>query len=94
MECTFVFYRFYKCSSGSRGVGTGCHDPPEKSQKLKVYKQYWSGSAEKSQSYQASIQCWAIILASEPLFIRRFAVGPMMACLKWYFDPLTPHQLQ
>ena len=26
-----------------------------------VSKQYWSGSSEKSQNYQASIQCWAII---------------------------------
>ena len=43
----------------------GCPDPPppppEKSQKLRVSKQYWSRSPEKSQSYKASIQCWAII---------------------------------
>ena len=37
--------------------------PPEKSQNIRVSKQYWSRSPEKSQSYmyQASIQCWAII---------------------------------
>ena len=34
---------------------------PVKSQKYMVFKQYWSGSPEKSQSYQASIQRWAII---------------------------------
>ena len=49
----------------------GCHGriqrgdrgppPLEKSQKNRVSKQYWSRSPEKSQSYQASIQCWAII---------------------------------
>ena len=40
---------------GDRGSG-----PPEKSQ-IRFSKQYWSRSPEKSQSYQASIQCWAII---------------------------------
>ena len=35
--------------------------PPEKTQKLRGPKQYWSRSPEKSQSYQASIQCWVII---------------------------------
>ena len=44
-----------------RGGGTGGPDPPEKSQKIRVSKQYRSRSPEKSQSYQASIQCWAII---------------------------------
>ena len=29
--------------------------PPEKSEKYRVSLQYWSGSPEKSQSYQASI---------------------------------------
>ena len=27
----------------------------------RVSKQYWCGTSEKSQGYQASIQCWAII---------------------------------
>ena len=35
--------------------GTGGLNPPEKSQKYRVSLQYWSGSPEKSQSYQASI---------------------------------------
>ena len=35
--------------------------PPRKITKIRVSKQYWSRSPEKSQSYQASIQCWAII---------------------------------
>ena len=35
--------------------------PLEKSQKYNVSKQYRSGSPEKSQSYHASIQCWATI---------------------------------
>ena len=35
--------------------------PPAKSQTHRIPKHYWSGSPEKSQSYQASIQCLAII---------------------------------
>ena len=35
--------------------------PPEKSQKYRVSKQCLSGSPEKAQSYQASIQFWAIV---------------------------------
>ena len=49
---------------GSRGGGGGgprVRTPPENSQKFRVSKQYWSESPKKSQSYQASIQCWAII---------------------------------
>ena len=41
---------------GGKGVQT-----PENSPKYRVSEQYWSGSPEKSQSYQASIQCWDII---------------------------------
>ena len=44
-----------------RGAGGPDPLPPEKSQQIKVSKQYWSRSSEKSQSYKASIQCWAII---------------------------------
>ena len=36
-------------------------DPTEKSQNYRVSLQYWSGSPEKSQSYQASIPRSAII---------------------------------
>ena len=64
------------------GGGTGGPDPPWKSHKFRVSKQYWSRSPEKSQSYEASIQCWAII------------GPPMMARLWWYFDPPSPHQLK
>ena len=51
---------------GSRGNrdrvgGGGGADPPEKSHKYKVSKQFLSRIPEKSQSNQASIQCWAII---------------------------------
>ena len=42
---------------GDRGSGT---PPPEKSQKYRVSQQYWSGSPEKSQSYQAIIQWLAV----------------------------------
>ena len=30
---------------------------------------------------------------SETPFKWRFAGGPMMACLRWYFDPPSPYQL-
>ena len=43
---------------GDRGSGP---PPPLKNHKNRVSKQYWSGSPEKSLSYQASIQCWANI---------------------------------
>ena len=41
------------------------------------------GSTDKSQSFQASVQCWAIIgtPAKRP-------GGPMMARFLWYLDPL------
>ena len=44
-----------------RGGGSGPRPPPlpEKSQKCRVSQKYWSRSHEKSQSYQASIPCWA-----------------------------------
>ena len=45
-----------RIQSGGQGSGL-----PGKSQKIRVSKQYWSRSPEKSQSYKASIQCWAII---------------------------------
>ena len=44
---------------GSRGGGAGVWSPPpEKSQNYSCVYQYRSGSHEKSQSYQARIQCW------------------------------------
>ena len=69
--------------------------PPEKSQKYRVSLQCWSDSPEKSQSYQASIQCWAIICLSAKRHYRWcFAGGQMMAQLKRYLDPLSPHKLK
>ena len=47
------------CADPERG--TGGRNPLEKSQKYRVSKQYWSGSPDKLQSHQASIQSWAII---------------------------------
>ena len=46
---------------GGGGGGTGGPYPPEKSQKYRVSKQYWSGSPDKLQSYQATNQSWTII---------------------------------
>ena len=50
-----------RIQSGHRESG---HPPPftlKNHKNIGFLKQYWSGSPEKSQSYQASIQCWAII---------------------------------
>ena len=50
------------CADPEGGGGRGSGPPPTGiSQKYRVSKQYWSGSPSKSQSYQASIQCRAII---------------------------------
>ena len=46
---------------GSRGETGGPNPLPKQSQSYRVSKQYWSESPEKSQSYQASIQCLTII---------------------------------
>ena len=43
-------------------------------------KQYWSGFHERSQSYQASIQCWANIGT------HLYGVLLTMARLWWYLD--------
>ena len=40
---------------------SGPHPRREKTQSYRVSQQYWSGCPGKSQSYQASIYCWAII---------------------------------
>ena len=43
-------------------MGEGAGDPTAiKPQKYRISRQYWSGCPEKSQSYQTSFQCWAII---------------------------------
>ena len=61
---------------GSRG-GTGDPDPapPEKLQKYRVSKRYWSGFPEISLSYQASIQCWAIISPSAKRHLNGVSLG-------------------
>ena len=57
-----------KIMGRSRGQGGGGGEgpltpppPSEKTQKYRVFQQYWSRSPEKSHSYQASIQCWDMI---------------------------------
>ena len=74
---------------GSKGGGGAKgSDPPEKSQKIKGFLVILARIRYKPQSYQASIQCLAIIgtpakrhLASETPFTWewRFAGGPMIA---------------
>ena len=68
------------CGGGEGGGGWG-PDPTEKSQNLGL--QYWPRCPEKSQSYQASIQCWAII---GPPAKRYFKIGPRRekTCLRGF----------
>ena len=47
-----------------KGVGWGPPRSPLKNHKHIGFHKYWSGSHAKSQSYRASIQCWAIICVS------------------------------
>ena len=74
LVCVFVFRTEQSQVFSWRGIGGIKGDlhaqiggdrwsdlPSGKTQKYRLSKQYWSGSPEKSQSYQASIQCWAII---------------------------------
>ena len=61
LESTFRTDPWSSWADPEGGRGSGPPPPPEKSQKIRVSKQYWSRSPEKSQSYKASIQCWAII---------------------------------
>ena len=66
---------------GSRGDGgRGLRSPLGKLQRYRVPYQYWSGSPDKSQSYQDSIQYWAIISHLNGVSLKwRFAGGPTMA---------------
>ena len=50
-EHSLLAYRMYGCMSGSRRE-TGGLDPPEKSQKYRVSKQYWSGTPENPKSFK------------------------------------------
>ena len=63
-----------------------CADPEGRGQL--VPQQYWFGSPGKSQSYQASVQCWTII---GPPTKWRFDGGPMMADFLLYLDPSQFH---
>ena len=81
-------------TGGGQGVRTP--PPPKKSQKYRFSLQYWSGSPEKSQSYQASNKCWAIICPPAKRHFNgvkwHFAAGLLMVQLKRFLDPLSPHQ--
>ena len=66
MHWNMIYVHQYTWADPEGGRGSGPPPPPphthtEISHKYRVSKQYWSGSTEKSQSYQASIQCWNII---------------------------------
>ena len=82
------------------GEGVRTPPPPLKWQRYRVSLQYWSGPLVKSLSYQSNIQCWAIMCQPAKRHWNgvslqwRFAGGPMMAQLKRYLDPLSPHQLK
>ena len=56
-----ILYLLTLFMGGSRRGGAGGLDPLKISQNYMVSSQYWSGSPEKSHSYQASIQLWASI---------------------------------
>ena len=58
--CEYAFLPM--CSSRGGDRGSGPPPPPEKKSKsYRVSSQYWSEFPGKSQSYQASFQCWTII---------------------------------
>ena len=60
LVCAFVVYMQQTCTDPVGG-GAGGPDPPPpgKSQSCRVPYENWSGSHEKSQSYQDIIQYWA-----------------------------------
>ena len=65
-----------------RGVGQGDRILPGKSQSYRDSQQYLSASPGKSLSYQARIQCWAIIgpPAKRLMAFRRLADGGPAFC--------------
>ena len=77
---------------GDRGSGP---PPPWKIAKMSGFLAILVQIPLKPQSFQASIQCRAIIArhrhASETPFKWRFAGGSLMARWLWYFDPSSPH---
>ena len=76
MLCSLSFMGGSKGGGGGQGVWT---PPPEKSQKYRVSKQYWSGSPVKPQSLQANIHSWATI--GPP--VKRHLIGVSLAGRWW-----------
>ena len=83
---------------GSRGGTWGPEPPPsQKSQKYRVSWQYWSGSPEKSQSYQATIQCWAIMGSPAKCHLNGVSLGwpiKVAFCAIWILSLLTKKRCQ
>ena len=80
---------------GSRGRGAGDQNTPLKTQSYRLAWKYWSRSHGKSQSYQASIQCWAIADPS----VKRHLNGVSLADRYWpsfsgILVSLSTHQLK
>ena len=81
--------------------GTGGPEPPYKNQKNIGFSCNIGPGPLKNHSYQASIQCWAIIgtpvkrhfMEFRYAILWRFAGGPLIARLWWYLDPPSPHFL-
>ena len=94
-----ILYHKHACMGGSRG-DAGVRPPPppppplKKHKKYRASKQYWSRFPEKSQSYQASIQCWAIIGTPAKRLLMAFPWraddGPILVV----FGSSLPHQLK
>ena len=78
---------------GSRGGGVGW----KITKKYRVSLQYWSGSSGKSQSYKASIHCWAIICTPAKrhfieMAFRWRADGDPLIVVFWSFLPSSTKQ--
>ena len=75
---SFLWWDSHPCADPEGGTG-GPDPPPEKSQKYRVYGNTGPNPL-KNCSYQASIQCWAIIgtPAKRHLFVK---VGPPLTKL-------------
>ena len=76
---------------GSRVWDRGSGPPPPLKNHQNIgflsKKQYWSGSPEKTQGYQAYIQCW-VIIGTPGQRQWCFAGGQIIAHLSKYLDPL------
>ena len=90
-----MFLSLYMCGSRGGDGGSGPPPPVKKSQKYRVSKQYWFGSPEKSQSFQASIQCWANIGTPARRHLNGVSlVGRWWPAYSGILDPSSPHQLK